>query len=351
MTLDIKATLKKLTETTGIAGTEDAIRELAVEIAAPLADEVRVDTLGNVVAFKRGSDPAPGRLMLAAHMDEIGLMVTKLDRGFIRFTGVGGVDPRVLVSQEVVVQGRQALPGLIASRPPHVLPPADRKKSIPMDQLFVDVGLSAAELEQVVAVGDLITIQREMWELGEDFVAGKAMDNRASLVAVLAVLDQLQGIRHRWDVYVVATVQEEVGLRGAITSTFGINPDVGIALDVTFAEQAGVSSEKSVAWKKGPAIGLGPNIHPKLHAMLVETATAHEVPFTVEVLPGNSGTDAWAMQVTQAGVATGLLSIPIRNMHTSVETLAVQDIQRTVRLLSAWIGGLDEDSLSSLALD
>jgi endoglucanase len=351
MTFNLQDTLKQLTEAAGPSGQESELRELILAMISPLVDEARTDALGNVIARKRGSDGSPGSIMLAAHMDEIGLMVTKLDKGFIRFTSVGGVDPGVLPSQAVVVHGRRPLPGMIASRPPHVLPASERKKPIPVDKLFIDVGLPPEELDDLVQVGDFITFQQETVLLNDKYATGKALDNRTSVTAVLAALHYLQAISHSWDVYAVTTVQEEVGLRGAMASTFQINPDIGIALDTTFAEQPGLNSEETVAWDKGPAIGLGPNIHPKIHARLVDTAKTHEIPFIVEVLPGNSGTDAWAMQVTRAGIPTGLLSIPIRNMHTPVETVVLKDIDRTARLLAAFIGELDQDTLETLRLE
>ncbi len=343
--------LKELTELPGIAGHEEAIRAWLVELLTPLTDEVRTDALGNVIALKRGTGGAGERLMLAAHMDEIGLVVTKRERGFLRFATIGGINGRVLPSQEVIVHGRRDLPGIIASRPPHVLPAESRKENIPSHELFVDVGLSEAELAETVSVGDVISIRRETIQLGKEKATGKAFDNRACLVALILTLHHLQKSLHAWDIYAVATVQEEIGLRGAITSTYGVAPDVGIALDVTFAVQPGATSDETVAWDKGAAIGLGPNIHPKLHEMLVETAKSQEIPYVVEVLPGSSGTDAWAMQVTQAGIPTGLLSIPIRSMHTPGETIVLRDIERTARLLAAFAARLDGETLDTLRLE
>ncbi len=343
--------LKELTELPGISGHEDAIRARLVELFAPLADDVRVDPLGNVIALRRGTDGLGRRLMLAAHMDEIGLVVTKLDRGFLRFTTIGGINARVLPSQDVIVHGKRDLPGIVASRPPHVLPPASRKENIPSNELFVDVGLGAAELSELVSVGDVISIQRETIQLGQGKATGKAFDNRACLVALVLALHRLQDVRHTWDIYAVATVQEEVGLRGAVTSTFGVAPDVGIALDVTFADQPGAASDETLAWDKGAAIALGPNIHPNVYAKLVDTAKSNEIPYVVEVLPGNTGTDAWAMQVTQAGIPTGLVSIPIRSMHTPGETIVLRDIERTARLLADFAAGLDGETLDNLRLE
>jgi len=342
--------LKELTELPGIAGHENAIRARLVELLTPLTDEVRTDALGNLIALKRGNGSGQ-RLMIAAHMDEIGLVVTKLDRGFLRFTTIGGINERVLPSQEVIVHGRRELPGIVASRPPHVLPPASRKENIPTSELFVDVGLGAAELAEAVAVGDVISIRRETIQLGEEIATGKAFDNRACLTALILALHRLQNVRHAWDIYAVATVQEEIGLRGAITSTFGVAPDVGIALDVTFAVQPGANDDETLAWDKGAAIGLGPNIHPRIHEKLSETAKSNEIPYVLEVLAGHSGTDAWAMQVTQVGIPTGLVSIPVRNMHTPGETIVLRDIERTARLLVAFAAGLDGETIEQLRLE
>jgi endoglucanase len=343
--------LKQLTEAPGIAGDEDRVRATILEAVTPLVDEVRTDAMGNLIALKRGRGDGSQRVMIAAHMDEIGLMVTGFDQGFVRFTNVGGIDWKVLPSQEVVVHGRGDLPGIVASRPPHVLPADERGKPMKKDQLFIDVGLPVEDLPQQIGVGDFISISRETIQLGEKYATGKAFDNRACVTAMILMLHQLQSMAHDWDLYAVATVQEEIGLRGAVTSTFGVQPSIGIALDVTFARQPGASEEETVEWDKGPAIALGPNMHPILHDRLVQTAKSSEIPYVIEVLPGNTGTDAWAMQVTQAGIPTGLLSIPIRNMHTPAETVVLKDIERTARLLASFVAGLDEETMAELQLN
>lgn len=349
--MNIKQTLRQLTETAGVSGYEDAVRNPVVDLLTPLSDSVRQDAMGNVIALKQGAEPTPGRIMLASHLDEIGLIVSKLDKGFLRFTNVGGFDPRVLPGQEVVVQGHQRLPGIIASRPPHVLSDEERKKVMPMEKLFVDVGIPEERLADLVSVGDLITLKREMIELKNGFVAGKAMDNRASVTAMITAMHNLQTLHHIWDVYAVATVQEEVGLKGAITSTYSVNPDVGIAMDVTFAKQPGVSDDESVALSRGCSIAYGPNIHPKLFEKLEAVAKEYEIPYQVDAIPGRSGTDAWAMQVTRAGIPTGLVLVPVRNMHTSVEMLSIRDIDRTGRLLALFISELDEGFLETLIFE
>ncbi len=350
--------LKQLSEIDGIAGHEEPVRELLRQTWQPFVDEMREGKLGSLIALKRGTDdstrpaevPRP-RLMLAAHMDEIGLMVTGIEKGFLRITRVGGTDRRVLLGLEVIVHGRRDLPGVVATRPPHVLPQEERKKAVPWEKLFVDVGLPAKQVERLVAVGDLISIRREMVELKNRRVAGKAMDDRACVAAVTLALEQLSSVRHAWDVFAVATVQEETGLKGAIASAYGVAPDLAVALDVTFGRHPGVPEVDSFPLGEGPTIGIGPNFHPGLVARLKKVAEAHEIPYQMDPVPGRSGTDAWAIQVTREGVPTALVSIPTRYMHQPVETLAVQDVERAGRLLAAFVAGLEADFLDKLAWD
>ena len=347
---DIFSLLKELSETPGVSGQEERVRAVVGNHLAGLVDELRVDTLGNLIGYRRGADRSKGRVMLAAHMDEIGLIVTRLDGGFLRFAPVGGVDLGSLPAEEVTVHGRSDLPGLIASRPPHVLTAEEREKPFTREQLFIDVGLSAEALAERAAVGDFISIRRSAERLGKGHATGKALDNRVSLVVLIEALRMLQRRIHAWEIYAVVTAQEEVGLRGATTAAFHVAPDVGIALDVTYAEQPGALAEESWPMGGGPAIGLGPNLHPKLRALLVGAAERSEIPYTNDVLPGQSGTDAWVMQVSQSGIPTALISVPIRNMHTAAESVALQDIGRSARLLAETICDLPDD-LAALALD
>lgn len=347
--MEVIPLLKKLSEAEGITGYEKPTRELLRQTWQPFVDEMREGKLGSLIALKQGSGPEPRpRLMLAAHMDEIGLRVTGIEKGFLRITRVGGTDRRVLLGVEVIVHGQRDLPGVVSTRPPHVLPKEKRKKTVPWDKLFVDVGMPAKEVEQMVTVGDLISIRREVAELKNRRLAGKAMDDRACVASLTLALEQLSGMRHAWDVFAVATVQEEIGVKGAITASYGIAPDVGIALDVTFGKQPGVPEVKAVPLDEGPVISIGPNFHPKLSARLKEVAEAHEIPYQIQPAPRGPGTDAWAIQVTREGVPTGLISIPVRYMHQPVETLAVQDVERAGRLLATFIAGLEPDFLEKL---
>jgi len=361
--------LKKLSEADGIAGYEGNVRDLLRQAWQPFVDEIREGKTGSLIALKKGRQPdrstqpssqaqvdgsaeiSRPKLMLAAHIDEIGLMVTGIENGFLRITRVGGADRRVLLGLEVVVHGQRDLPGIVATRPPHVLPEAERKKTVHWDKLFVDVVLPPQEVDRLVTVGDLISIRREMVELKNQRVAGKAMDDRACVAAVTLALEQIAAVIHSWDVFAVATAQEETGLKGATTAAYGVAPDMAIALDVTFGKHPGVSDVDAFPLGEGPTIGIGPNFHPGLVSRLREVAKAHEIPYHVEPVPGASGTDAWAIQVTREGVPTALISVPIRYMHQPVETLAVQDVERAGRLLATFIAGLEADFLQNLAWD
>jgi putative aminopeptidase FrvX len=348
-----KEFLQKLSEASGVSGYERAVRDLVVAAFRPYADEITITPMGSVIALQRGtrdakdSRPAP-KVLIEGHMDEIGLMVTEIEKGFIRFTQVGGFDVRVLPAQQVVVHGRRDLPGVIGSRPPHVLPPEERERVMPMNELFVDVGLPEAELRATVQPGDLITIYRHMVSLKNNLVAGKAFDDRSAIVCLAEALRQLRTLQHSWDVYVVSNVQEEIGLRGATTSTFQVNPDVAIAIDVSHGDQPNTTEINAVPLGTGMGIATGPNIHPLVHERLVKTAIENEIPYRVTAYSGATGTDAWAIQVVREGIPTGLIDIPLRYMHTSVETVSINDLERIGRLLAAFSASLDDEFLTKL---
>ena len=350
--MDIVPLVKRLSEANGVSGYEHEVRQIVQEEFGRLADQVRTDALGNVIALKRGTGPDPRpAILIATHMDEIGLIVSDLEEGFLHFQQVGGYDDRVLLGQEVLVHGRRTLPGIIGARPPHVLSQKERDQPVPYDKLRIDVGLSPEELPKVVRVGDLVTMKRELIELQGGLVAGKALDDRVSVAAAVVCLEELARMHHLWDVYAVATVQEEVGVKGAITSTFDLQPDVGIAMDVTLAKQPGTPDEYTYELGKGPTIGCGPNFHPKLQDALVETAEKMEMSYHLEPAARPGGTDAYAIQVSREGIPAGLISIPLRNMHTPVETVSIKDVERAGRLLAAFIARLDGDFLDSLVWD
>lgn len=347
--MSAKDFLQKLSEAHGVSGYEHAIRELVIEEFRPYADEISVTPMGNVIALKRGvgESPAP-KVLIEGHMDEIGLMVTDIDQGYLRFTQVGGFDVRVLLAQEVIVHGKEPLRGIIGARPPHVLSAEERDKVIPMIDLWIDVGLPEARVRELVEIGDLVTIARRIIPLKNNLVAGKSFDDRAAVVTVAEALKQLATMKHAWDVYAVANVQEEIGLRGAMTSTYQVNPDVAIAVDVGHADQPNVSEVDAIPLNGGMGIAIGPNIHPLVYEHLTELAKANEIPFKIAPEEGPTGTNAWAMQVVREGIPTGLIDIPLRYMHTSVETISLSDLERIGRLLALFCASLDNKFLRKL---
>ncbi len=347
---DVKAHLKKLTETHAPSGYEGAIREVIRSEWTGLVDTMEMDKLGSLIGIKKATHPVdpPRRIMLAAHMDEIGMMVSDVVDGFIFVHRISGVDSRIMPSQPVIVHGRRDLPGLVASVPPHLLTADQRLKYPGFDELIIDVGLPAAEVAQTVRIGDLITPDAPMIDLNGSRVAGKAMDDRSCVAAVTVCLNELKSLQHSWDVYAVATVQEETGLYGATTAAYYVKPDIAIALDVTFAAQPGVDTDTAREMGGGPVISIGPNFHTRLVEQIKDTARKNELKFQEDTIPGASGTDAWSIQVAREGIPTALLGIAIRNMHSPVETLDLKDITRTGRLMAQFIAGLDADFLATI---
>jgi putative aminopeptidase FrvX len=350
--LNIRETLKELLRTAGISGLESGVAAKIAEALRHYTDEVRIDRVGNLIAKVPGQGPEPRpTVMLAAHMDEIGLMVSKIEKGgFLRVTAIGGVDPRTQVAQEVLVHGRNGVyVGVVGTMPPHLTSPAERGKAAPLEELFVDLGMPEEMVRENVRLGDMVTIRREPLELPFDRIAGKSLDNRASVAAVLECLDLLRRIGHQADVWVVATVQEERGGIGAETASYGLEPDVAIAIDVTFGDMPGAPADASFKLDGGPAICVGPNIHQKLTLGLEEMAKRLDMPHDREIIAGNTGTDAWRIQVQRGGIPTALVSIPLRYMHTSVETVCYRDIERTGKLLAHFIATIDRAYVEGLS--
>lgn len=353
--MDLLAHLKELCAAPGLSAYEAPVREIIRAAWQPLADDIRVDKFGSLWATKTGARTAARRrVMLAAHMDAIGLLVKRVDGAFLRVAEIGGIDTRVMLGQPVLVHASHApepLPALVGSRPPHVLSQADREKVVPLDQLVVDVGLPAEEVARLVQVGDLISFAQPPFEMQGDYLVAKSLDNRASVAAVTVCLEALQVRKHEWDVVAVATAQEEENLGGARTTAFELQPDIAVVIDVTWASAPGVPEHRSFPLGGGPTIGLGPNIHPKLHQALVETAGKSEIPHHVEILPRHSGTDAYAIQVSRSGIPASVVGIPLRNMHTPVEVVSVKDVARAGRLLAEFVASLDSQFLSTLKWD
>ncbi|MDX2160404.1 MAG: M20/M25/M40 family metallo-hydrolase [bacterium] len=350
MTFDLKAHLKTLVEAHAPSGHETAVRDLLRDAWSSVVDEFQQDKLGSLIGIKRATKPTnpPRKIMLAAHMDEIGMMVGGIVDGFIKLHNIGGMDNRLLIAQTVRVHGKRPLSGIVVAPPMELVKAKDAGRYPTLQELVVDVGLPHDQVIDLVQPGDLITVDAPLIDLNGTRVAGKALDDRACVAAVTACLHELQRLNHQWDVYAAATVQEEVGLNGARTAANLIAPDIAIALDVTFAPQPGVDQDSTCEMGSGPGIGIGPNFHPKLYDKIRETAKRHEIKLQDDVIPGASGTDAWAIQVALGGIPTALLEIPLRNMHSANETADLRDIERLGRVLALFIADLDGDFMAAI---
>ncbi|MBE0699453.1 MAG: M42 family peptidase [Anaerolineaceae bacterium] len=355
--MDLKPFLKKLISLPGLSAFEDPVRDVIAEAWRPLVDELTTSRTGSLHGIRRGTgaEPRP-RIVLAAHMDAIGLMVTQVTQdGFLHFTEVGGVDPRILPYTPVMIHASgmkgetRSLPGIVVQPPDSLLPASQKGKPVKMEHLLVDTGLPAGETAALVRPGDLISFDTEPVDLEGETLAGHTLDNRASVAAVTACLDELQRVRHAWDVYAVATVQEEETLLGAFTSPFGIRPQIAVAIDVTFAKGPGVSGDyRTFALGKGFTLDWGPNTHPAVFESFKTLAERLDLPFSVSVYPSHSGTDAMGMQIVAEGIPTMVISIPLRYMHTPVEVVSYKDIARTGHLLAQYIAGLEPEFINTL---
>jgi putative aminopeptidase FrvX len=349
---DILPFLKELITAPGLSGHEAPVRQIIEKTWGPLTDELSISRLGSLHSLRRGTAPEPrASLLMAAHMDAIGLIVTRLNGEFLHIFRVGGVDPRVLPGQPVVVHGREDIPGLVVQPPPRLLPDAYRKNPVPMEHLLVDTGLPAARLARLVHPGDLVSFAQAPLETAGDTIVGHTLDNRASVAILTCCLEELRPRPLQWDVWAVATVQEEETLGGAFTSGFQIHPTLAVAVDVTFAKGPGSPSHQTHPMGEGPTLGIGPNIHPELYKEFKQLAESLEIPFQIEPIPANSGTDALALQVVAEGVPSMVVGLPLRYMHTPVEMVSIKDITRAGRLLAEFVARLDADFMKKITWD
>jgi putative aminopeptidase FrvX len=285
---------------------------------------------------------------LAAHMDKIGLMVSQVVGGFCRVTEIGGIDPRILPGQPFTIHGRSELFAFAVLPPAALLPPDRKSETARLKDLWLDTGLPAAEAERLAAVGDPVSFAQEGLDLANGRVAGPSLDDRAGVAALTVCLKELSARPHRWDVIAAATVQEEETLGGGFTSAFALQPDLAVAVDVTFGAAPGLPEHKTFTIGEGPTIGMGPNVHPGLCRAFLQAAERADIPHALEIMPQHSGTDAYAMQIAAEGIPTAVIGIPLRYMHTAVETVALSDIRRTGALLAEMISSLDDDVLAGL---
>lgn len=342
--MDIQKTVSTLCAANGPSGFEAPAAKVAAALLAPLMDEVSIDRRGNVIGVRRCGRENAKRLLLDAHLDEIGLLVTGVEEGFLRFQAIGGVDARLLVNREVTVLTDPPRFGVVACLPPHLQAAADHDKPLPIEELFIDVGMGQEAAVAAIPVGTPMVFRGGCLPLGEQQIFGKALDDRACFAILLRTAELLRDQALDVDLYLMGSTCEECGTYGAAVGTYGINPDFAVAVDVTFAQTPDVSKDKSHKLGGGPVVGLGPNMNRGLSQRLIDKAKELDMPYQIEVMTGRSGTNAWAIQVAREGVATAILSPPLKYMHSPIEVLSLDDMEKTAELLAAFTQGIGEEA-------
>ena len=332
---------KKLITIISPSGSEEEAVNLWEEEVKEFAQKVETDIHGNGIAvLNEGKTP---KVMLAAHIDEIGYMVKYIDKeGYISFSTIGGVDPQLIPGHRVRIKTRKGeLPGVIGKKAIHLLEEEERKKIPKVEDLWVDIGVKdEEEAKTKVEIGDVIVVDTAFDSLNSDKIVGRGFDDKAGVFVITEVLKRLSDELLNASLYTVATVQEEIGLRGAKTSAYGISPDIGLAVDATFATdhpQINKKRDGDIKIGFGPVIAKGPNINSKVFELLLTVAKEEKIPYQIEAISRGTGTDANVIQLTRFGVATGLVSIPLRYMHTPVELICLEDLENVSKLLKSFI--------------
>ncbi len=341
--MDLLQTLEALCGVNAPSGFEAPAARLAAELLSPLVDEVWTDPLGSVIGVRRCGRPEAAKLLLDAHLDEIGLLVTGVEEGFLRFCAVGGVDPRMLPGREVVILTEPPIPGVVACLPPHVQKKGDADRAMPLSELFVDVGLSQAAAEARVPLGTPMVFRGGCTPLSHGKLCGKALDDRSCFAALLRCAELLQDRPLDVDLYIMGSTREEVSGAGARCAAFSIAPDFCVAVDVTHGNTPD-AKDKGFDLGSGAAIGVGPNMTRWMTRRLVRRAEERKIPYTLEVMGGDTGTNAWPMQVSREGIATAVVSLPLRYMHSPIEVLERSDVEQVAQLLAAFVEGLGEEA-------
>ena len=336
----MRQALERLCTCTAPSGFEGPAAAVAAELLRPLVDEVSIDRMGNVLGVRRSKTPGAPKLLLDAHLDEIGLIVTGVEDGFLRFRSIGGVDPRMLPGRELVVLTDPPLRGLVAC-------PAggDEDKSVPLNELYVDVGLSQEEAERAVPVGTPMVYRAGCFPLGEDQMCGKSMDDRACFVTLLRAAELLRDKELDVELHILGSTREEVSGAGAVVGTWAVAPDFCVAVDVTHGKTPDGPADKTFELGGGPAIGVGPNMTRWMTERMIAKAREHSIPYQLEIMSGHTGTNGWEMQISREGVATSVLSLPLKYMHTPVETLSLADMEGVAQLLAAFVEHLGKEAV------
>lgn len=343
--MDTEKLLLEFSSVYGVAGRESEAADYAVKLLEPYG-KVSINPLGSVICTVREPAEGEAHFLLDAHIDEIGLIVTYIDKeGFLRVGACGGIDRRLLLASPVVVHTVSgAIPGVVCSIPPH-LSGSDEKKNPKVEDIYIDIGLSGDQAKESVKPGDIVTLQSASQPMLGGLVSGKAIDDRAGCVAHLKALEYLGDAKLSCGLTVQFSSLEEVGGQGAKTSAYTVNPTHCIAVDVSFAHTPDAEKEKCGELKKGPMIGFSPILNAEMSTELIDCAKENDIPYQYEVMGGKTGTNADDIATTRGGVKTALISIPQKYMHTPIEAVAVQDVEDTGRLIAAYIKNFGQGNL------
>ena len=340
--MDRYEVIEKLSSLHAVSGYEFAISDKIAEMFSEYCDEVTTDNLGNVTGVMRSKKSDAKSIMIEAHMDEIGLMITDIDdKGFLYFTNVGGIDSRILLAKEVVIHGDAKVEGIIGARPPHITTAEERSKAIPIDKLCIDTGLSASDVNDAVSIGDTVTFADSFAPLGKKYISAKSQDDRTGVAVLIFVMEKLKNYDLPFDVHFCACVQEEVGRRGVAAAANAIDPVFAIAVDVCHASTPDASQGTFKAGS-GTVVSKGPNIHPLLVEHALRIMDENNISYNIAVNADDTRTDAWAIQTARMGIPTMLFSLPLRYMHTMVETVHMDDVMATTNAIHSLIVNTDD---------
>lgn len=336
----LKNMIFDLSENNGTSGAEGEISDIIENYVSAFA-EVKKDKFGNVTAYMPAGEKT---ILLDAHMDRIGMIVTHIeDGGFLRVAKCGGMDARVLAAQDVTVWGRKPVYGVVTSTPPHLSTPEDAKKAKDFDSILIDTGLSKEEVEKLISRGDRITVKCPHGELENGRIFGAALDDRAGCAVIIRAAQLIAESKDRPSVKLLFSGQEETGGDGAVTGSYNLVADECLSVDVSFADAPDMPSEKCGKLNKGPMIGIAPVLDYRISQKLKETAEAKKIPYQLEIMGDSTGTNADDIAISKGGIRTGLVSVPQRNMHTGVEIISLEDVENSAKLIAEYIlgGGLD----------
>lgn len=341
--MKIRDDAKTLCDLSGPSGFEQRVAKKATELLRPLMDEVWTDRLGSVIAVRRCGKPNARKVLLDAHLDEIGLIVTGIEEGFLRFSTIGGVDPRMLPDREVMVLTEPPIVGVCVCLPPHVQSAADFDRSTPIDELYIDIGFSQEQALAHVPIGTPMVYRTSGFDLMNGRFCSKALDDRSCFASLLRTAELLKDKELNVDFYIVGSSFEEVGCRGIGPAAYAIAPDVGIAVDVTHAKTPDSGGDVPFELGSGAAIAVGTVATRWVSNKLIALAKEREIPHSIEVTAYPDGTNAYLLQIAREGIASCLVSLPIRYMHTPVEVMDAQDGESVAQLLAAFVETLGEE--------